>query len=135
MRFFTNGLIHNEYYHVIGNCFGLYIVGIIVEEYIGSLAFVLVFGFGIIITSIVFHLRSKYESTVGASPGIYAVIAVILLVCISDADFAAAIRESWTLVSLIGYFIIGNILSPGNAYVHSIGFAFGFVVWYIASLL
>lgn len=88
-RLITSGLIHNDYMHLLFNMFALYSFGNGVEQIykyyygsLGSLMYVLLYVFGIIISDIPTYLKHKnhaYYNSLGASGGVSSVVFSFIL--------------------------------------------------------
>ncbi len=79
-RFFTAGLVHFSFYHLIMNLYCLYSLGTTIEYIFGHLAFAILL-FGSIILGNIFTvlLEKGYVISGGLSSGIYGLLAVELI--------------------------------------------------------
>jgi membrane associated rhomboid family serine protease len=83
-RFFTSGLIHADYPHLLVNMFTLYFLGSILESYYvyilgttGMVAFVALYVLGIVVSDIPTFLKHKdspHYNSLGASGGVSSVV-------------------------------------------------------------
>ena len=127
-RFLTDSFFHVSTLHLLANVLGIYFVGVILENKIGSFNFLLIYLFANIFKSLIWARVFPYnELGCGASPGIYALIGCILIIYLNNINLIKPYFNTWTLNYIIWYFLLGNITGAGGLMAHSLGFSFGIV--------
>ena len=124
-RLVSSGYLHLGILHLGFNLYALYCLGNIVEKRLGTIRYLLVFHVLMILTVSIWCLFFRGAAIVGASSGIFAVIGFFLI--------QGLLREKGILEQLpkgkrnyiIGYSVIGNLLSPYTAALHAISFLLG----------
>jgi len=134
-RLLTGSFFHSSILHLLGNTFAIYCVGTILENKIGSFNFLLIYLMGNIVEGLVSAKYSNYISGCGASPGIYALIACILILYFSKTKTLNLSFNDWAFNYTIWYFFLGNFIGLRGLVAHSIGFSSGVVVSTILLLI
>ena len=124
-RLVSSGYLHLGILHLGFNLYALYCLGNIVEKRLGTIRYLLVFHVLMILTVSIWCLFFRGAAIVGASSGIFAVIGFFLI--------QGLLREKgiWEQLPrgkrnyIIGYSVIGNLLSPYTAALHAISFLLG----------
>lgn len=124
-RIFTNTFFHHSFLHLLANSSALYFVGRILEDKIGSWAFLSVYLFGVIGTSIIYAALFSFTEANGSSPGIFALIACIIILMIHNRNLLNLHFGNWPVNFTFGYFILANFISIHGFIVHIIGFILG----------
>lgn len=124
-RILTGAFFHKNILHLLANVFGIYYVGLILEDKIGRLVFLLIYLIGNIGTYIIYSILISYTDGNGASPGIYALIICIIILHFKDPTFLNLNFKSYPVQFTTGYFIIGNFFNLGAFTVHLIGAVIG----------
>ena len=130
-RIVTGAFFHKNMLHLLANVFGIYFVGLILEDKIGHLSFLLIYLISNIGTYIIYSIFISYTDGNGASPGIYALIICIFILHFKDSTFLNLNFSSYPIQFTIGYFIIGNFYNLGAFTVHIIGAVIGAVLTFI----
>ena len=124
-RLVSSGYLHLGILHLGFNLYALYCLGNIVEKRLGTIRYLLVFHVLMILTVSIWCLFFRGAAIVGASSGIFAVIGFFLI--------QGLLREKgiWEQLPkgkrnyIIGYSVIGNLLSPYTTALHAISFLLG----------
>ncbi|WP_053955393.1 rhomboid family intramembrane serine protease [Inediibacterium massiliense] len=132
-RVITASFFHGGIIHILANIIGLYCVGRLLEREIGSVGLNSIFIIGNIITNILFMVTYSFESSIGGSPGIYALIGVVLILCFKEKKLLETYLHNRELDSLIVYFIAGNFKGLDALFVHSVGFSTGIIISMLCS--
>ncbi len=127
-RLLTGSFFHQNILHLLGNSFGMYFVGVILEDKIGSWNFLAIYLIGNIAAYTVYALFSNYTKGTGASPGIYALIACIIILHVYDQSFLHLQFGNWSVNYTFAYLILGNFYGLGAFIVHILGFSFGTII-------
>ncbi|MEK4130004.1 rhomboid family intramembrane serine protease [Solibacillus sp. FSL W8-0474] len=130
-RIVTVSFFHKNMLHLLANVLGIYYVGLILEDKIGHLSFLLIYVISNIGTYIIYSMLISYTDGNGASPGIYALIICIIILHFKDSTFLNLNFKSYPVQFTIGYFIIGNFYNLGAFTVHLIGAVIGVILTFI----
>lgn len=128
-RFVTGSFFHGNILHLTANILGIYFVGVILENKIGSFNFLLIYLFSNIFQSLVWGMVFQDNGLgYGASPGIYSLIGCLLIIYLNNTNLIKPYFNTWSLNYIIWYFFLGNIIGAGGLMAHSLGFTFGIVI-------
>lgn len=127
-RLLTGSLFHQNILHLLGNAYGIYFVGVILEDKIGSWKFLTIYLIGNIAAYIVYSVFADYTRGTGASPGIYALIACIIILHLYNKEFLNLQFGNWPVNYTFAYLILGNLYGMGAFIVHILGFSFGTII-------
>lgn len=94
-RLITGSFFHHSVLHLLGNSLALYFVGMILENKIGSWTFLFIYFLGNVGTSIIYSLTYSYTGGNGASPGIYALIACMVVLFLHNRSFINLQFGNW----------------------------------------
>ncbi|MFJ7667606.1 rhomboid family intramembrane serine protease [Lysinibacillus sp. NPDC097195] len=130
-RILTGAFFHKNILHLLANVFGIYYVGLILEDKIGHLIFLIIYLIGNIGTYIIYSILISYTDGNGASPGIYALITCIIILHFKDSIVLNLNFKSYPVQFTIGYFIIGNFFNLGAFRVHLIGVVIGVILTFL----
>ena len=130
-RLFTGSFFHHSILHLLGNSLALYFVGMILENKIGTWTFLCIYFLGNVGTSIIYSLIYSYTGGNGASPGIYALIACMVILFLHNRSFMNLQFGNWPVNYTFLYFIFGNFIGMSGLIVHIIGFAFGSIFTFL----
>ena len=131
-RFITSIFLHSGFPHLLYNLFALAFFGSVLEKYIGSKKFLLVF----FVTGIFANLISVnyYESSLGASGAIFGIIGALILIRpmlvvwafgLPMPMFLAGIL--WAIGDSIGIFVPSNVANIAHLSGMFFGLVFGFI--------
>ena len=101
-RIVTSAFLHAGFLHLALNMFALYILGVLLEPAVGTARFVGIYAVSILAGSFGALLFDPNEVTVGASGGIFGLMAAAFLI--------ARNRGLDELASQIGFFVIINLV-------------------------
>lgn len=134
-RVITAPFFHGSIIHILANSLAIYFTGALIESKIGSNWFLLVFMISNILERIIFAHVFHPFSSIGSSPGIFGLMAIILIYCLRNKDFFVKHKRSKAMNFLIGYGIAGNVVFVvnfadfiGRFFVHAVGFVIGIVL-------
>lgn len=127
-RLLTGAFFHHNLWHLLGNTFAIYFVGLILENRIGSWRFLFIYLAGNAGASIIYAIFATYTNAAGASPGIYALIAWILILHLYNQDFLDLHYGNWAVNYTLYYAVLGNFMGIDAFIVHILGFSFGAVI-------
>lgn len=127
-RLITGSFFHHNALHLLANALALYFVGTILENKIGRWTFLIIFFLGNIGTSIIYSLTFSYTDGNGNSPGIYALIACLIILYMRNRSDINLHFGSWTANYTFGYFILANFIGIDGLIVHIIGFGIGSII-------
>lgn len=127
-RLLTGSFFHQNVLHLLGNSFAIYFVGIILENKIGRWHFLFIYLTANIGTSIVYSKIFSYTQGTGASPGIYALIACIIIFYFHNPRFINLDFGNWAVNYTLIYFILGNFIGLSGLIVHLLGLSLGSVL-------
>ena len=130
-RLLTGSFFHENMLHLAGNVCAMYFVGIMLEHKIGSPAFLVIYLIGNVITYAIYSKFANYTQGTGASPGIYALIACIIMLHFDNQAFLTLHFDNWAVNYVFAYLIIGNFYGMGAFIVHIIGFSLGLMTTFI----
>ena len=134
-RLLTGSFFHHNILHLLANAYGMYFVGMILEDKIGSWKFLAIYLVGNIVTYTVYAIFANYTEGTGASPGIYALIACVIILHLYDKEFLSLQFDSWPVIYLFAALIFGNFYGMGAFIVHILGFSFGIIITLILLFL
>lgn len=124
-RLVSCGYLHAGVLHLGFNLYALCCLGYIVEERLGTVKYLFVYHLLMAFSVSIWCLLFKESTTVGASSGIFAIIGLFLVLNLSCDN------ELWKQLStrkrnyIIGYSIIGSLISPYTLAIHVISFLLG----------
>ncbi|PBB06889.1 rhomboid family intramembrane serine protease [Salimicrobium humidisoli] len=127
-RLLTGSFFHQNILHLLGNAYAIYFVGVILEDNIGSWSFLAIYLIGNIATYTAYSTFSNYSNGTGASPGIYALIACVIILHLYDPSFLNLEFGGWPVNYTFAYLILGNLYGMGAFIVHIPGFGFGSII-------
>jgi len=127
-RLLTGSFFHQNILRLLGNAYGIYFVGVILENKIGSWKFLAIYLIGNIAAYTVYSLFADYTKGTGASPGIYALIACIIILHLYNKEFLNLQFGNWPANYTFAYLILGNLYGMGAFIVHILGFSFGTII-------
>ncbi|WP_332557784.1 rhomboid family intramembrane serine protease [Clostridium sp.] len=127
-RVITGSFFHANIFHLLGNAFAIFCVGIILENKMGSSYFLSIYLIGNIVESIISAINSNYIRGCGASPGIYAIIACIVFLYLYNPGLLKLNFNEWSCNYTVWYFFLGNFIGIHGLVAHLIGFGSGIFV-------
>jgi len=131
-RFTTSIFLHGGFPHLLYNLFALVLFGSVLEKYIGSKKFLLVF----FVTGILANLISVnfYESSLGASGAIFGIIGALVLIRPLLVVWAFGLPMPmflagtlWAFGDVIGIFVPSNVANIAHLSGMFFGLVFGLI--------
>lgn len=125
LRLISCGYLHAGIFHLGFNIYALCCLGNIVEEKLGTVKYLFVYHILMAFSVSIWCLLFKESTTVGASSGIFAIIGFLLVQNMSCEN------KLWKQLStrkrnyIVGYSIIGSLISPYTLAIHAISFLLG----------
>jgi rhomboid protease GluP len=133
-RVITSPFFHAGVIHILANSLAVYCTGVLIESKIRSIWFLLVFLISNILERIIFAFVFSPTSSIGSSPGIFGLIAILVIYCFRNRDFFVKHVKSREMEYLIGYSVLGNVIGFdfSRLFVHAVGFIIGIVLGIVA---
>ena len=111
--------------HLGFNIYALYCVGNIVEERLGTIRYLLIYHIIMILTVSIWCMLFREVTIVGASSGIFALVGFFLIQGLPGEKKIWEQLPKGKRKYIIGYSVIGSLLSPYTAALHAISFLLG----------
>ena len=127
--------VHQNLLHLTGNVLGIYFIGILLENKIGSAAFLVIYLLGNVCAYMIYSVFSTYTKGTGASPGIYALIACIIILYPLHGGLRDLHFGTWPVNYTFAYLVLGNFYGMGAFIVHLLGFGTGVIITSLLLLL
>lgn len=124
-RLISCGYFHGGILHLGFNIYALCCVGNAVEKRLGTLKYLLIYHLLMVFTVAIWCMIFRDATTVGASSGIFAIIGFALV------GYMWSENEIWQQMPkgkrnyMLGYVIIGNLISPYTTAIHAVSFLLG----------
>ena len=122
-RYFTASFLQQNLIHLLANCIGIYCIAKLAKEEMHGLTMSLVMISANVMTYIIFANVWSFTTSIGASPGIYACLAYMLIV-----KKQKKLKIDWKSSAgnyLIWFVIIPQFQGLAACFVHGIGFIIG----------
>ncbi|WP_390216230.1 rhomboid family intramembrane serine protease [Halobacillus campisalis] len=127
-RLITAPYFHLNIIHLVGNVFGIYFVGLVLENKIGSFMFLLIYAIGNLMVSLLFSIFSSFNKGTGASPGIFALVGCTFYLLLQTPELFNLQLGTWKTNYIIFYSILGNLIGLGGFVSHVVGFMIGILL-------
>ncbi|MCP3032315.1 rhomboid family intramembrane serine protease [Halobacillus sp. A1] len=127
-RLITAPYFHLNIIHLVGNVFGIYFVGLVLENKIGSFMFLLIYAIGNLMVSLLFSILTSFNKGTGASPGIFALVGCIFYLFLQTPELFNLQLGTWKTNYIIFYSILGNLIGLGGFVSHVVGFMIGILL-------
>lgn len=131
-RLVSSSLLHIGTWHIVSNITATLIVGYAVEMQLGSVKTALCFVGSVLISGLYMAFVYKLQEGVGASTGIYGLIAVFIILAIKNETVMFSDVPLLALIILAIYTIGGMVIDKTTAFEHISGFVgglfFGFIL-------
>ena len=124
-RVVTASFLHSGWMHLLLNAVTIYFAGVFLEKKIGIAYFIAAFIVCNTITHIILSFVWTFESSVGGSAGIYALIGILTICFFRDKTFLIKQIKNPGMYWLLIYFVIGLVRGFDALFAHSIGFICG----------
>lgn len=99
--------------------------------HIGRGKFLLLFHIGLIVPAIGWIFVFPNDSIVGASPGIFACLGLLVNWLIKNRRLAVKYRKQKGFIYLLIYMLVSNFLGVRSFLIHAFGFMVGIVLGYV----
>lgn len=127
-RLITYGYTQTAIWHLLSNAFGLWYVSAYLEKKIGTIRFMLLFHFGLIIAGALILIFYPDAYNYGSSPAIFTCVGVLANWLTRDKELWAEYRSQKGFRFLLYYFVLSNILGVCTLVFHALGFGVGFLL-------
>ena len=124
-RLVSSSLLHIGTWHIVSNITATLIVGYAVEMQLGSVKTALCFVGSVLVSGLYMAFVYKLQEGVGASTGIYGLIAVFIILAIKNGTVMFSDIPLVALIVLAIYTIGGMVIDKTTAFEHISGFTGG----------
>ena len=124
-RLVSSSLLHIGTWHIVSNITATLIVGYAVEMQLGSVKTALCFVGSVFVSGLYMAFVYKLQEGVGASTGIYGLIAVFIILAIKNGTVMFSDVPLVALIVLAIYTIGGMVIDKTTAFEHISGFTGG----------
>ena len=124
-RLVSSTLLHIGTWHIISNITATLIVGYAVESQLGTINTTICFVGSALVSGLFMVFVYKLQEGVGASTGIYGLIAVFVMISIKNGTIMFSGLPLVTLIVLAIYTIGGMVIDKTTAFEHISGFVGG----------
>ena len=124
-RLVSSSLLHIGTWHIVSNITATLIVGYAVEMQLGSVKTALCFVGSVLVSGLYMAFVYKLQEGVGASTGIYGLIAVFIILAIKNGTVMFSDVPLVALIVLAIYTIGGMVIDKTTAFEHISGFTGG----------
>ena len=124
-RLVSSSLLHIGTWHIVSNITATLIVGYTVEMQLGSVKTALCFVGSVLVSGLYMAFVYKLPEGVGASTGIYGLIAVFIILAIKNGTVMFSDVPLVALIVLAIYTIGGMVIDKTTAFEHISGFTGG----------
>ena len=124
-RLVSSSLLHIGTWHIVSNITATLIVGYAVEMQLGSVKTALCFVGSVLVSGLYMAFVYKLQEGVGASTGIYGLIAVFIILAIKNGTVMFSDVPLVALIILAIYTIGGMVIDKTTAFEHISGFTGG----------
>ncbi|MBR4858950.1 MAG: rhomboid family intramembrane serine protease [Clostridia bacterium] len=130
-RLASSSLLHIGTWHIISNITATLIVGYAVESQLGAIKTALCFIGSVLVSGLYMAFVYKLQDGVGASTGIYGLIAVFVMLAVKNGTVMFSGLPVITLIVLAVYTVGGMLVGKATAFEHISGFAGGLLMGFI----
>ena len=127
-RLVSSSLLHIGTWHIVSNVTATLIVGWAVESQLGFPKIALSFFASVLVSGLFMAFIYKLQEGVGASTGIYGLIAVFVVLAIKNGTVFFSPVPAVALIVLAIYTVGGMLVGKATAFEHISGFAGGLLV-------
>lgn len=124
-RLVSSSLLHIGTWHIISNITATLIVGYAVESQLGTAKTALCYIGATLISGLFMSFVYKLQEGEGASPGIYGLIAVFVMLAVRNGTAMFSELPIFALIILALYTIGGMLVGKATAFEHISGFVGG----------
>ena len=130
-RLASSSLLHIGTWHIISNVTATLIVGYAVESQLGTAKTALCFIGSVLVSGLYMAFVYKLQDGVGASTGIYGLIAVFVMLAVKNGTVMFSGLPVIALIVLAVYTVGGMLVGKATAFEHISGFAGGLLMGFI----
>ena len=130
-RLVSSALLHVGTWHIVSNITATLIVGWVVESQLGMVKTVLCYIGATFVSGLFMAFVYKLHEGEGASPGIYGLIAVFVMLAVKNGTVFFSPVPAIALIVLAIYTIGGMLVGKATAFEHISGFAGGLLIWLV----
>ena len=130
-RLVSSSLLHIGTWHIISNITATLIVGYAVESQLGTAKTALCYIGATFVSGLFMSFVYKLQEGEGASPGIYGLIAVFVMLAIKNGTVFLSPVPAIALIVLVIYTVGGFLVGKATAFEHISGFAGGLLLGFI----
>jgi membrane associated rhomboid family serine protease len=130
-RLVSSSLLHIGTWHIVSNITATLIVGYAVESQIGTAKTALCYIGAAFVSGLFMSFVYKVQEGEGASPGIYGLIAVFVMLAIKNETVFFSPVPTIALIILAVYTVGGMFMGKATACEHISGFAGGLLMGFI----
>ena len=130
-RLVSSSLLHIGAWHIISNITATLIVGFAVESQLGAAKTAICYIAAAFISGLWMTFVCKLNEGEGASPGIYGLIAVFIILAVKNGTVFFSSVPLFALIVLAIYTISGMLLGKITAMEHISGFAGGLLMGFV----
>ena len=127
-RLVSSSLLHIGTWHILSNVTATLIVGWAVESQLGATKTALSFGASVLVSGLFMSFVYKLQEGVGASTGIYGLIAVFVVLAVKNGTVLFSPVPAVALIILAIYTVGGMLDGKATACEHLSGFTGGLLV-------
>jgi rhomboid protease GluP len=133
-RLVSSSLLHIGPFHILMNSVSMLIVGWAVESSLGTLRTLICYAGSALISGLFMAFVYKLEEGEGASPGIFGLIAVFIILAVRNGTLLFSGLPVYALVILALYAVSGMISEKATVCEHISGFAGGLLTGLLLTL-
>ena len=130
-RLVSSALLHVGTWHIVSNITATLIVGWAVESQLGMAKTAICYIGATFISGLYMAFVYKLHEGEGASPGIYGLIAVFVMLAVKNGTVFFSPVPAIALIVLAIYTIGGMLVGKATAFEHISGFAGGLLIWLV----
>ncbi len=127
-RLVSSSLLHIGTWHIVSNVAATLIVGWAVESQLGAAKTALCFSASVLVSGLFMAFVYKLQEGVGASTGIYGLIALFVVLAIKSGTVFFSPVPVLALIVLAVYTVGGMLVGKATAFEHISGFVGGLIV-------
>ena len=126
-RLISCGYLHMGILHLFFNVYALCCLGNLVEKRLGTIKYLLIYHLLMIFSEAIQCTLFKETTMAGASSGIFAVLGIFLVENMSCENKIWKEMPKGKRNYMLGYLVIGNLISPYTTALHAISFLLGII--------
>lgn len=134
-RLVSSSLLHIGTWHIVSNITATFIIGWAVESQLGTVKTALCYIGATFVSGLFMAFVYKLQEGEGASPGIYGLVAVFVMIAVKNGTLFFSSVPLLALVVLAIYTIGGMLLDKATAFEHISGFVGGLLMGLIFVVL